>query len=184
MGEVSKNYVSAGRYLEDQWRLASLVRRGGWRPDWLLGLWRGGAPVAVSVHEFLKTTGWPAKHMPLKSASYSAIGCNDGAVEFTLCDEVLSMLRPGEKVLVVDDVFDTGKTVLALAELLRARSVDVRFACVYFKSCNNETSMRPDYFVDEIDDSWLVFPHEIEGLSADEVRQKSPVLAEMLAAFS
>lgn len=180
MGEISKNYVTERSYQEDQWRLAAQVRRGGWRPDWIVGLWRGGASVAVSIHEFLKATGWPAKHIPLKCGCYSAIGCNEGAVQFTLLNEVLAAFNEGEKVLVVDDVFDTGKTAKALFERLEAKGVDSRFACVYFKPKNNSTSMRPYYFVNEMGEEWLVFPHEIEGLSLEEVRQKSSVLAELI----
>ncbi len=173
-------YLSADEYLQDQWRLAASVRRGGWRPDWIVGLWRGGAPVALAVHEFLKVSGWDVRHMPLKCASYSRIGCNEGEVEFTLGDEVFAMMRPGEKVLIVDDVFDTGKTAEAVTVRLASVKAEARFACVYYKPHKNETSIRPDYFVNASDDEWLVFPHEIEGLCAQDVRRKSPLLAELL----
>ena len=46
---MEKHYLSADDYLRDQWRLAELVRGGCWRPDFLVGLWRGGAPVAIAV---------------------------------------------------------------------------------------------------------------------------------------
>ena len=89
----SKLYISANEYLEDCWRLAASVRSGGWRPDFILGLWRGGAPVAVAVHEFLKVSGWSVQHIPLKSASYTGIGENDGEVVFTHGDIVFGMFR-------------------------------------------------------------------------------------------
>ena len=176
-----KRYLSADEYLRDQWRLAALVRRGGWRPDWIVGLWRGGAPVAVAVHEFLRASGWDVRHVPLKCASYDGIGSNGGDVAFTLGDEVFGMFRRGEKVLVVDDVFDTGKTAAAVAGRFAAIGVEMRLACVYFKPGKNTTSMRPDYFVNEADDGWLVFPHELDGLSACEIREKSPFLADLFS---
>ena len=55
---VGKQYISADEYLQDNWRLAASVRKSGWRPDFILGLWRGGAPVAIAIHEFMKATGW------------------------------------------------------------------------------------------------------------------------------
>ena len=175
-----KRYLSADDFLQDQWRLAALVRRGGWRPDWILGLWRGGAPVAIAMHEFLRASGWDVRHVPLKCASYDGIGRNDGDVVFTLGDEVFAMFRRGERVLVVDDVFDTGKTAAAMRARLGAVGVDMRLACVYFKPAKNTTDLRPDYFVGETDDGWLVFPHELEGLSPEEVSEKSPALAALL----
>ena len=45
---MDKHYISADEYLLDQWRLAEQVRAGGWRPDFLVGLWRGGAPPAIA----------------------------------------------------------------------------------------------------------------------------------------
>ena len=61
-----KKYLSNNEYLEDTWALAAQIRNSGWRPDILIALWRGGAPVGVAVHEFFKATGWQVQHIPLK----------------------------------------------------------------------------------------------------------------------
>ena len=45
---------------------------------------------------------------------------------------------------------------------------DIRVACPYYKPENNKTEMVPDYFIHESDE-WLVFPHEISGLTPDEI---------------
>lgn len=177
---VPKTYLAADEYLRDQWRLAAEVRRSGWHPDWLVGLWRGGAPAAISVHEFLKVSGWSLRHVPLKCASYDGIGSNDGEVVFTLGDEVFGMFRSGERVLFVDDVFDTGKTVAAVRARMASSGAEAKFACVYWKPGKNQSALRPDFFARDIGDDWIVFPHEIEGLSSDELREKSPFLAGLL----
>ena len=49
-----KHYLSADEYLRDTWSLAAEVKRSGWKPDILIALWRGGAPVGVALHEFFK----------------------------------------------------------------------------------------------------------------------------------
>ena len=175
-----RHYLSADDYLRDVWRLAAAVRKSGWRPDVLVALWRGGAPVGVAVHEFLKVAGWNVRHVPVKCASYTGIGENAGAVSFTCAESVFDALRPGEKVLVVDDVFDTGKTAAAVRKRLDAVGVEMRMACVYWKPQKNQTALTPDYFVRDVGLDWLVFPHEIEGLSPDEIRAKDPLLAELL----
>lgn len=176
----SKTYLSANEFLLDSWRLAAAVKESGWRPDVLIALWRGGASVGVSLHEFFKTTGWDVRHIPLKCASYSGIGENAGEVVFTLGEEIFGMLRPGDRVLVVDDVFDTGKTAKAVKTRIARTGAEMRMACVYWKPAKNKTDMTPDYYVRDVGNDWIVFPHEIEGLTADEMRTKDPVLAELV----
>jgi len=176
-----KHYISADEFLRDAWKLAAAVRSSGWRPDFLVALWRGGAPVGVAVHEYLKFTGWPVEHLPLKCASYAGIGKNAGEVVFTHADIVFGMLRQGDRVLVVDDIFDTGKTAKAVKERLDAVGAEMRMACVYWKPEKNLTDLRPDYFTKDVGSEWIVFPHEIEGLAPEEVAEKDPVLAGLLA---
>lgn len=175
-----KQYISADDYLRDSWSLAAAVRKSGWRPDFILGLWRGGAPVAIAVHEFFKVAGWNVQHIPLKCVSYTGMGENEGDVEFTHGDIVFGMFREGDRVLVVDDVFDTGKTAAAVRGRMDRIGVDMRMACVYWKPEKNLTDLTPDYFTKDVGGAWIVFPHEIEGLSPDEIVRKDPKLADLL----
>ena len=177
---TKKKYLSANEFLHDSWRLAAGVKASGWKPDILIALWRGGAAVGVSLHEFFKSSGWNVQHIPLKCASYTGIGENAGDVVFTLGDEIFGLLRPGDRVLVVDDVFDTGKTAAAVQERVSAIGAEMRLACVYFKPLKNKTSLRPDYFTRDVGSDWLVFPHEMEGLTEEEFVEKSPYLAQLL----
>ena len=176
-----KHYLSANDFLHDVWRLAADIRKSGWRPDFLIALWRGGTPPGIAIHEFLKVSGWEVRHLPLKCSSYTGIGENAGEVRFTCAEPVFGMLRKGDKVLVVDDVFDTGKTAAAVKAKLDALGVEMRMACVYWKPQKNLTDLKPDYFTKDVGLEWIVFPHEIEGLSKDDVRAKDPLLAELLA---
>ncbi len=173
-------YLTANEYQEDMWRLACAVRKSGWKPDLLIALWRGGAPVGISVHEFFKATGWNIQHIPLKAVSYTGIGENPGQVVFTHGDMVFGMLRPGDKVLVVDDVFDTGKTAAAVKARVEASGAEMRLACVYWKPEKNITNQKPDYHVRDVGLDWLVFPHEIEGLEPDQLFAKDPLLASLV----
>ena len=177
---MDKHYLTADDYLRDVWRLGAAIRKSEWRPDILIALWRGGAPVGIAVHEFLKVSGWDVRHIPLKCTSYTGIGENAGNVEFVCGDLVLSMIRKGDKVLVVDDVFDTGKTAAAVKAKMDALGAESRMACVYWKPEKNVTSLQPDYFTRDVGREWIVFPHEIEGLTPDEIRTKAPLLAALL----
>jgi len=180
MAGDDKTYLSADAYLDDIWRLAAAVRKSDWKPDVLVALWRGGAPVGVALHEFFDATGWNVDHVPLKCASYTGIGENDDTVRFTFGETVFGMLGRGVRVLVVDDVFDTGKTAAAVKAHLDEIGAEMRFACVYFKPQKNRTTLKPDYFVRDVGPDWIVFPHEIVGLTRAEIVRKDPALAALM----
>ncbi len=177
---ASKTYVSANDYLRDNWRLAREVLDSGWRPDDLIALWRGGAPVGVAVHEFLHYHGLRPRHHVLKCQSYTGIGTHSQRVAFENAEEVFNSVARGSRVLVIDDVFDTGNTARAMLERLAPLGAEVRLATVYWKPSPDCPDLRPDYYVRETHD-WIVFPHELDGLTVEEARQKDPALEELLA---
>jgi len=172
-----KHYLSAEEFLHDSWRLAASVVKSGWKPDVLIALWRGGAPVGVAVHEYFLSLGWPVNAVPLKCSSYTGMGKNEGDVVFSFGDSVFDSLHENDKVLVVDDVFDTGKTAAAVKERIARTGADMRMACVYWKPKKNMAKQGPDYYVKDVGLEWIVFPHEIEGLSREEILAKDPFLA-------
>lgn len=171
-----KCYVDAREYLRDMWRLGRLILDSGWRPDVLLALWRGGAAVGVAVHEFLKAHGLSPRHMPIKCFSYTGIGESDEEVKFEHADSVFAAIPAGSRVLVADDVFDTGRTAAAVRTRIDALGCEMKMACVFWKPAMNVTMYQPDFFVRKID-GWIVFPHEIEGLTREEIAAKDSVLA-------
>ena len=79
-----------------------------------------------------------------------------------------------DAILIVDDVFDSGRSVDALIKQIKAQMRlnmphDVRIACPWYKPKNNKTDITPDYYIRESDE-WLVFPHELAGLTEEEIR--------------
>ena len=173
-----KIYLSANELMSDSFRLGKLILDSGWRPDVLIALWRGGTPVGVAVHELLLYAGVPTLHMAVKCQSYTGIG-QRGEVGFENADALFAQIRPDHRVLVVDDIFDSGCTARAALRLLEPRAAEVRLATLYWKPRATQTGLRPDYHVRETD-AWIVFPHELEGLTPDEIRQKDPALAALL----
>jgi hypothetical protein len=49
-----------------------------------------------------------------------------------------------------------------------------RTACVYFKPARNRTATRPDFYIRTTED-WLVFPHELQGLTREEILANKPL---------
>ena len=56
---------------------------------------------------------------------------------------------------------------------------NIRVATPYFKPKSNKTDRVPEYYIYE-SDQWLVFPHELQGLSIDEIRANKPELEPFL----
>jgi len=176
---TSKIYVSANAYLMDSFRLARRILDSGWQPEDLIALWRGGAPVGVAVHEFFHYHGLRPRHHVLKCQSYTGIQTREREVVFENADAIFNSVVPGSRVLVIDDVFDTGNTARAVLNRLVQHHADVRLATVYWKPNQNQTDQKPDFYLRETDD-WIVFPHELDGLAPEEVRLKDPALYALL----
>jgi len=84
----------------------------------------------------------------------------------------------------VDDVFDSGKSIDAIFERLKKKTrrnmpSNIKIACPWYKPTRNVTTRKPDYYVNKTDE-WLVFPHELKGLSVEELKLGKPYLADLL----
>lgn len=176
---IEKTYLSAQDYQLDSFRLASMVLKSGWQPDDMIALWRGGAPVGVIVHEFLYYHGLRPRHRILKCQSYTGIKSRGSEVIFESAEEIFDSVIPGSKVLIIDDIFDTGNTAKAVISRLGPYNLDIRFATVYWKPDQNQTDLTPDFFVKKTD-RWIVFPHELDGLEPEEVKQKHSSIFDLL----
>jgi hypoxanthine phosphoribosyltransferase len=179
MNTVNKIYLSADNFLRDSWRLARLVMDSGWIPDHLLVLWRGGAPVGMAIHEFFSYHGITLRHQIIKCHSYTGINTKNSEVRFEHADAFFKSLQEGERLLVVDDVFDSGMTARAVYDRLAVCDVDFKFATVYWKPRKNKTTIKPDFHVRQTEE-WIVFPHEMDGLTRDEIAIKDPELYTLL----
>lgn len=174
----TKRYVSANALTRGSFLLARRILDSGWRPDALVVLWRGGTPIGIVVHEFLSFKGVPTRQTVVPCSSYRGIG-KRGKIRCDNLDGALSSIQPGQRVLLVDDIFDTGQTACHLAERLRERQAEVRIATLFWKPSRNQTACRPDYFVHR-SEAWVVFPHELEGLTPVEIRRKDPYVYRLL----
>ena len=79
---------------------------------------------------------------------------------------------------------DLGNTFAAvLAELKRRARAntpeDIRIAAPWFKPTRNQTDLVPDYYLHETAE-WLVFPHELDALTPEEMRERRPELADIV----
>lgn len=172
-GSMQKKYISAQLLLEDSFRLAQMVYQSGFRPTFLLALWRGGAQIGVTVTEFFAYKNAPIKnHSAVRVSAYNHSQLKPTTRVFDL-KYVVDTLTSSDKLLIVDDVVDTGTSVKTLLNHLKAlcgenMPREVKVASVYYKP--KTASFTPNFYRHETD-RWLVFPHELEGLTIEEIAQ-------------
>jgi hypoxanthine phosphoribosyltransferase len=176
---VEKIFISADSLLRDSMELAMNVLRSGFKPTFLVAIWRGGAPIGITVQEVLEYHGVIVDHIPIRTSSYLGIDQQAKSVRVHALDYLVSRLEEHDRLLLIDDVFDSGRSLEAVMSELRHRCrrnlpSTIRIATVYYKPARNRTALTPDYFIRSTD-TWLVFPHEIQGLSREEILAHKPV---------
>jgi hypoxanthine phosphoribosyltransferase len=176
---VRKIFIHADDLLRDSLELGMRVIRSGFRPTFLVGIWRGGAPIGITVQEVLEFHGLECDHLAIRTSSYTGIDQQAKTVRVHAVDYLVSRLTAEDRLLLIDDVFDSGLSLEAVIGELHRRCrrnmpEQVRIATTYFKPSRNRSSLMPDFYV-RATDEWLVFPHELQGLTRDEISAHKPV---------
>jgi hypoxanthine phosphoribosyltransferase len=170
---TDKVFITSQDLLQDSFRLAHQVLEDGFRPDFIIGIWRGGAPIGIAVQEYFDFKGIETDHIAVRTSSYYGIGKQSKDIKVHGLHYLIENANADDSLLIVDDVFDSGRSVDALIKQIRQQSrlntpKDIRVACPWYKPKNTQVDIVPDYFVRQSDE-WLVFPHELSGLTPDEL---------------
>ena len=180
---MDKLFIKSDSLLKDSFQLAWNIYQSGFKPNYIVGVWRGGAPIGIAVQEFLSVLGVKSDHVAIRTSYYSGIDKRKKSVEVFGLNYVLKKVKSSDTLLIVDDVFDTGlsidKVISEIKNSCKKNCPDIKVASPYFKPLNNQTDRVPDYYLHETTD-WLVFPHELQGLSIDEISDYKPQLSTLI----
>ena len=180
---MEKHYIRSEDLIQDSFRLAWQVYEDGYRPNYIIGVWRGGAPIGIAVQEFFSVLGVPSDHIAIRTSHYRGIDDRNSEVQVYGLNYVIKQVESDDSLLIVDDVHDTGisieKIVSDLQSACKKNTPEIRVATPYFKPSKNKTSRTPDYYLHETD-RWLVFPHELDGLSIEEIRANKPEVSDLI----
>ena len=182
---MHKKILSAHDLLLDSFRLGLDILESGYRPTIIIAIWRGGTPVGMAVQEILAYAGIEADHIAIRTSSYEGVD-RRGTVAVHGLNYIIKKVCHDDRMLIVDDVFDTGNTIASVIGELQARArdntpEDIRIAVPWYKPGHNETDLEPDYFLHETEE-WLVFPHELDALTPEELRAARPSIAAIVEA--
>jgi uncharacterized protein len=185
---MERKVVSANDLLLDSFRLAVKIRDEGFRPDFLVGLWRGGSAVGIAVQEGLDFFGIKTDHIAIRTSyrgltSYSQMVDKAESIRVHGLQYLLENLSAEHSMLIVDDVYSTGSSVNAVIQQLATRTRrnlphDIRVASVWYRP-TDRTVREPDYFVHTTED-WLMLPYELTGFGIEELRERRPELGSII----
>ena len=167
-------------------RLAGRIYQEGFIPDVIYVSLRGGAYMGNVISEFFKIVrkgNRPVFYAAVVARSYKDIGDQDRVrVDGWTYDP--QYLRHGDKILIVDDIFDTGRTINHLVEIIVEKGIpreDVKVAVHDYKLRKYQKvqlPVQPDYWCrfHEIktpeEDFWIHYmSHELVGLTDEEKKR-------------
>jgi len=180
---MNKLFIKSDDLLRDSFQLAWNVYESGFEPNYIVGVWRGGAPIGIAVQEFLSVLGIKSDHVAIRTSYYDGIDSHSDSVQVYGLNYVIRKLESEDRLLIVDDVHDTGSSVAQIIADLKAackkNTPQIKVATPYFKPNKNQSIHKPDYYLHETD-QWLVFPHELDGLSFEEIVDNKPELSNLI----
>ena len=200
---MNKDFLPYDNVRNNAIRLAYSIYRDDFIPDVIYVLLRGGAYIGNVISEYFKAvrkkSDRPIFYAAVVARSYIGIR-NQQEVMVDGWTYRPDYLRTGDKVLLVDDIFDTGRTINHLAGIIMAKGIprkDLRIAVHDYKVSTylkEQMPVQPDYFCRKhvinspSEDKWIHYmSHELIGLTPEE-REKhyikaDPELAEALKIF-
>lgn len=175
---MKKTFITASELTRDSFALAKQIIESDFRPTFIIGLWRGGTPIAITIQETLKVCGIDTNHIAVRISAYSGLGQRAKSIIVHDLNYVVENINASDHLLIVDDVHDSGRSIQHLLAELQLHCIDnhpasIKFAALYYKPEKSEVNFVPDYYVHSTNE-WIVFPHELEGLSTQELINEKP----------
>ena len=171
---AEKLFISWDEYNATVEKLAIQIHEN-YKPDLIIGIMRGAAPIIDVLSRIFKL-----KCAYLAVESYSGKGIEDQQGQLMFAREISSLANNEDfnKVLLIDDLSDTGLTLNKSIEWLKNYGPtkdyikEVKTACLWKKK---SSKFEPDFCPIKLDsDPWIVQPTEhYEELSIEEIMKKN-----------
>ena len=196
-----KEFLPYDKVRNDAIKLGHKILQAGFVPDIIYTSLRGGAYMSNVISEYFKLAlkgKKPVLYAAVVARSYTDIKEHD-CVRIDGWTYSPEYLRPGDKILLVDDIYDSGRTLNFLVEALLEKGVprsDIKVVVHDYKNFTYKETLpiKPDYWCrkfdinSENDDRWIHYmSHELVGLKPEELEKhyysQDPELKEILSPF-
>ena len=196
---MKKDFLPYGIVRNNALKMAHRIYRDGFVPDVIYVPLRGGVYLGNAISEYFKIVqcqARPVYYAAVIARSYTGVAeSSEVKVEgWTYAPE---LLRSGDKVLLVDDIFDSGRTLNCLADIIMKRGIsrnNLKLAVhdyKYFFDKARQHPVQPDYWCRKHElsisdeDIWIHYlSHELIGLTRQELEEhyyaEDPELREVL----
>ena len=170
---AEKLFISWDEYNSTVEKLAIQIADSGYKPDLLIGIMRGGAPIIDVLSRVFKL-----KCAYLAVESYSGKGVEDEQGEIVFSREMSSIAKNmGGNILLCDDLSDTGITLNKSVDWLKnygpikGTIEDIKTATLWKKQ---KSTFEPDYCAVRLSDNpWIVQPFEhYEEIRIEDLKKK------------
>ena len=189
---MKKKYIREKVLIQDSFKLAIKIFNSKFKPDFLVGLWRGGSTVGIYVQECLQHLGVQTDHISIRTSyqgepDYQERIKKGREIRVHGLQYLLENLNHDQKLLIVDDVYGSGSSVNAVIKQLSERlkknmPSNYKVAVPWYKPSKNTSGRVPDFYVHETDE-WLVLPYELVGLDTNEIASNKPGVSEILSSI-
>lgn len=200
---MEKQFLNFSKVRNDALKLAYRIYKDGFIPDVIYVPLRGGAYMGNVISEFFKLVQKknhkPVFYAAVVARSYSDIRQRDKVmIDGWTYDP--QYLRNGDKVMFVDDIFDSGKTINYLVDVILRRGIareDIKVVVHDYKDIRyyedrNDLPVQPDYWCNRFvikkpeDNLWIHYmSHELVGLTDEELQkhyfEEDPELKEVFS---
>ncbi|MDR2602150.1 MAG: phosphoribosyltransferase [Spirochaetaceae bacterium] len=181
-----KEFIKYDAVRNNAFKLAGRIVGDGFFPDVIYVSLRGGAYLGNVISEYFKIVDKrkrPVYYAAVVARSYTGVAQTESVrVEgWTYPPE---HLRSGERVLLIDDIFDSGETINCLASIILEKGItreDLKIAVhdyKYFYDREKQLPVQPDYWCRKHElsvkdePSWIHYlSHELIGLSPEELEE-------------
>ncbi|MDR2952238.1 MAG: phosphoribosyltransferase [Treponema sp.] len=200
---MKKEFLQFDEVRDNAIKLAYRIYKDGFIPDVIYVSLRGGAYLGNVISEYFKfihTDKRPVYYAAVVARSYVGVGHSD-QIRIDGWTYSPEHLRVGDKVLLIDDVFDTGKTINYLAQILLDKGIprdDLKIAVhdyKFFTDKEKQLPFQPDYWCRKIEttavseSTWIHYmSHELVGLTEEELEEnyykRDPALREALSVIT
>ena len=194
-----KEFLPYETVRNDALKIAHKIFQDGFIPDVIYASLRGGAYMANVISEYFKILASKEKFHPVLYAGVVARSYSDVANHTKVFIDGWTYppqnLRPGDKILLIDDIFDSGNTINCLVkELMNSRGIpreDIKVVVhdyKYFTNKEEQLPIQPDYYCRKFEinnpeeDRWIRLNVSADGLRLINKKGLSACLKEATAA--